>query len=301
MIESSGYTSWPFAIARYLLAPGEVYARSPAITAWPAILTLNEQKKTILRAGQKEVDPPVLLSEDGALEPFNLRAGALNHGMVSDQGQALAVPFKTGANIPLGLELMALEQKTIEDSFLVTIFKVLVENPQMTATQVLEIAQERAVLLAPVMGRIQSEDLGPMITREIDILARNSRFSWIVDEMPEQLREREEQYKIEYRSPLARAMRAQDGIAIIRTFESIPAAMSIDPNAAYVLDVPESLRELAEIHGVPAKLVRDVKAVKQLAESAAEAEQTRELVEAAPSVSEATLNAARADQLRTGT
>jgi hypothetical protein len=298
MLESSGFTSWPFGIGRYMLAPGEVYARSPAMTAWPAILTLNEEKKTVLRAGQLGVHPPVLLSEEGALGEFNMRSSALNYGLLTDQGEPLAKPFVTGGDVPLGLELMGLEKLGIEDAFLTTIFKVLIENPQMTATQVLEIAQERAVLLAPVMGRQHSENLGPMISREIDILSRNSRYAWILDEMPEQLRESEEQYRIEYRSPLARAMRAQDGVAILRTFEAAPTAISLDPNAAFVLDVPESLRTLAEINGVPAKLVRDSKMVAQLAADAAEQQATREAVEAAPSVSDATLNAAKAAQIR---
>ena len=40
----------------------------------------------------------------------------------------------------------------------------------MTATEVLERAREKGALLAPTMGRQQSEALGPMIEREIDIL-----------------------------------------------------------------------------------------------------------------------------------
>lgn len=294
IIEASGYPVWPVALGRYNVAPGEVYARSPAMECWPAILTLNEEKKTVLRAGQKEVDPPILLTEEGALEPFNLRPGALNHGLVSDEGTALAVPFKAGANIPLGLELMGLERQSIDDSFLTTIFRVLVENPQMTATQVLEIAHERAVLLAPTMGRLHSEDLGAMIPREIQLLAVNG----MLPEMPPQLAEVEDHYKIEYQSSLARAMRAQDGVAILRTFEAVPSAAAIDSNAAYVIDAPEALRELADINGVPAKLLRDRKQVEALAKAAAEQEQMRQAVEAAPSISDATLNAARAEQLR---
>ncbi|MFT3906830.1 MAG: portal protein [Steroidobacteraceae bacterium] len=193
MLEVSGYSSWPYAIGRYMLASRETYARSPAMTAWSAIMTINEEKKTILRAGQKEVDPPVLLQEEGVLESFNLRPGALNYGAVSNDGSPLAVPFKSGANVPLGLELMELEKQQIEDSFLVTVFKVLAENPQMTATQVLEVAQQKGILLAPAMGRQHSEDLGPLIEREIDIAARNG----LLPQMPDELAEAGGAYKIE--------------------------------------------------------------------------------------------------------
>ncbi|HQQ71500.1 MAG TPA: portal protein [Alicycliphilus sp.] len=300
MVKAGGYTSWPYAIGRYALAASEAYGRSPAMTAWGAILTLNEEKKTILRAGQKEVDPPVLLQEDGVLDAFNLRPGALNYGAMSMDGTPLAQAFKTGANIPLGLELMGLEQMEIEEAFLVSIFKILAEHPQMTATQVLEITQQKATLLAPMMGRQQSEDLGPLIEREIDILSRDSRNSWMLEDMPESLRERGGAYKIEYRSPLARAMRAQDGVAIVRTFEALPAAVQIDPDSALVIDVPASLRELAEINGVPAKLVRDKDTVAQMVADKAERDQAAQMAAVAPEMSQAALNAAKAESLRAG-
>lgn len=300
MVGTGGYTAWPYAIGRYMLAAKETYARSPAMACWGAILTLNEEKKTILRAGQKAVDPPLLLTEDGALEPFNLRAGALNHGTLNDEGVPLVAPLQSGANIPLGLELMELEGAEIEDSFLVTLFKVLTENPQMTATQVLEIAQQKATLLAPVMGRQHSEDLGPLIARELDIASRMSQNSWITEEMPDALRERGANYRIEYRSPLARAMRAQDGVAIMRTFEAAPTAAALDPHSVMVIDVPGSLRELAEINGMPAKLVRDQKTYDAMVAQRSQAESAAQMATAAPGISQAALNAAKSEQIRTG-
>lgn len=294
MIETLGYKTWPMAIGRYDVAPGEVYARGPAMLCWPALLTLNEEKKTVLRAGQKQVDPPILLSEDGALEPFSLRSAALNHGMVAADGTVLAVPFKTGGDVPLGLELMQLERQHIDDTFLTTVFKVLVENPQMTATQVLEVVHERAVLLAPTMGRLHSDDLGTMIAREIQILADNG---WMPD-LPDQLITARDQYKIEYQSTLARAMRSQEALAIIRMMELMPAAIQLDQNAAYVLDVPEAMREISQINGVPAKLVRDKDTVAHLAKQAAQQQQIEQAVAAAPDISKSALNAAQAEQLR---
>jgi Bacteriophage head to tail connecting protein len=300
LLQEAGYHAWPFAIGRYDLAPNETYARSPAMAAWGAILTLNEEKKTVLKAGQNVVLPPLLLTEDGALEAFNMRSGALNHGAMSAEGVPLVQALQTEANIPLGLELMEIENGEIEDSFLVTIFKILTENPQMTATQVLEIAQQKATLLAPVMGRQQSEDLGPMIARDIDIASRMSQNAWILEEMPDALRERGGSYQIEYRSPLARAMRAQDGVAIMRTFEALPAAQALDPHSTMVIDIPASVRELAEINGVPAKLIRDKKMVEQMAAMAQQQAQVAQMAAAAPGISQAALNATKADQIRAG-
>lgn len=300
ILQEGGYHEWPYAIGRYMLASGETYARSPAMECWGAILTLNEEKKTVLRAGQKAVDPPLLLTEDGALDAFNLRSSALNYGTMSADGVPLVQPLTGGENIPLGLELMGVETQEIEDSFLVSIFKILTENPQMTATQVLEIAQQKAVLLAPVMGRQHSEDLGPMIAREIGIASRDSRYAWILEEMPDALREQGGSYQIEYRSPLARAMRAQDGVAIMRTFEALPAAQALDPHSVMIVDIPGALRELSEINGVPAKLIRDQKTYEAMVAQAQQQMQMAQAVEAAPGISQAALNATKADALRLG-
>jgi hypothetical protein len=294
VLAAGGFRTFPWAIGRYMVSTRESYGRSPAMLAWPAIMTLQEQKKTVLRAGQTSVHPPILLSEDGALEAFSMRPGALNHGMITDNGTVLAQPLKTGADVPLGLELMNLEKADIRDVFLQTIFEVLVQNPQMTATQVLEIAQQKGVLLAPTMGRQHSEDLGPLIEREMDIAAE----AGLLPPLPDELLDLEDIYEVEYTSPLARAMRAGDALAITRMFEVLPGAIAIDPNAAYVLDVPESTRELADITGVPAKLVRDAKAVQAIVEQKQAEQQAAAATAAAPDLSQAALNAAKAEDLR---
>jgi hypothetical protein len=162
------------------------------------------------------------------------------------------VPFKTGANVPLGLELMALEKQDIEDAFLVTVFKVLAENPQMTATQVLEIAQQKGVLLAPTMGRQHSEDLGPLIERELDIA---SKAGSAADAARNCARSAASTNRVHARrSPGdARAGCARDHAHLrgaARGDRGRQERGLRDRRA-------RSMREVAEINGVPAKLIRD--------------------------------------------
>lgn len=300
MLSVGGYQEWPYAIGRYHLGTRETYARSPAMAGWPAICTINEEKKTILRMGQREVEPPILLTEEGLLEAFNLKNGALNYGGLNSDGTEMAKPFKTGGNIPLGLELMELEAKDIDEAFLATIFKALVDNPQMTATQVLEVVQQKATLLAPAGARHESEDIGPMIQREIGILSRMSKYAWIADEMPEALRAENGSFKIEYRSPLARAMRAADGIAISRTLEGLTTTAQLDPDVLAVFDIKGMSRELAEINGTPAKFIRDEKVVQKLIADKQAQQQATQAAAAAPDISQSVLNISKAQQLQQG-
>src|SRR6185503_28060 len=73
VVETGGYRTWPFPINRYVTAPGETYGRSPGMLALPAIKTLNEEKRILLKQGHRAVDPITLVSDDGILDGTDLR------------------------------------------------------------------------------------------------------------------------------------------------------------------------------------------------------------------------------------
>lgn len=286
MLEEGGFRSWPFGVMRYMTTPGEVYGRSPAWLALSDIKVLNAQKKTLLAAAQKVVDPPLLLPEDGVLQAFSLQPGALNYGGVNDQGQQMVHPLVTNARVDMGLDMMDKEREIISSAFLLDVFRVLVENPQMTATQTLELLQERATLMSPIGGRIESEGLGPITERELDLLAHAGQ----LPEMPPELVEAQGEYRIEYTSPMRKAMRASDGIAIARTFEAVLPLAQADATVLDGFDLPMAARELAEINGVPAKILVDLEELQAKKEQRAQQEQLAQLVQAAPAVSSAAAN-----------
>lgn len=285
-LEEGGFKNWPFAIMRCMTSPGEVYGRSPAWLALSNIKVLNAQKRTLLAAAQKVVDPPLLLPEDGVLQAFSMQPGALNYGGVSDQGQQLVHPLVTNARVDIGLDMMDKEREIISSAFLMDVFRVLVENPQMTATQTLELMQERAMLMSPLGGRIETEALGPMTERELEILERAGQ----IPPMPQELIEAQGEYKIEYTSPMRQAMRASEGIAITRTLEAVLPMAEADPTVLDSFDLPEMARTLGEVNGVPAKCLKDAEAVRAKQEARAQQQEMAAMVEAAPAVSAAAAN-----------
>jgi hypothetical protein len=170
LLSEGGYRTMPYQISRHVTAPRETYGRSPAMAVLPDIKMVNEMEKTVIRAAHKIVDPPLLLYKDGALSAFSARPNALNFGGVDDQGRQLVHPMKTGSNLPIAFEMTEQKRKLINDAFYVTLFQILVDNPRMTATEALIRAQEKGQLLAPTVSRQQSEFLGPLVERELDIL-----------------------------------------------------------------------------------------------------------------------------------
>ncbi len=285
-LEEGGYRVWPFGIARYMTSADEVYGRSPAWLVLSNIRVLNEMKKTHLKAGHRVVDPPLLASEDGILQAFSMAPGALNYGGLDAQGNQLVKPLITNARLDISLEMMDKERDIIGTAFLAEVYRALVENPQMTATQTMQLISERAVLVAPILGRLQSEFLGNTIEREIDILTEAGEGP----EMPPELIEAGGEYGIEYTSPMSRAMRASEGVAIVRTLEAVTPLAQIEPGVLDVFDLEEMARDMAEINGVAAKNMRDADQVAALKDQRAQAQQAQQLLAAAPSVTSAAEN-----------
>jgi hypothetical protein len=280
IISEGGFQTMPYAVSRYVTAPKEIYGRSPAMTVLPEIKMINEMSKTVIRAAHKIVDPPLLLQEDGVLQAFNARPGALNFGGVNERGEQMVQPLQTGARVDIGMDMMEQRRKVINDAFLITLFQILVESPNMTATEAMLRAQEKGALLAPTMGRQQSEMLGPMIERELDILAR----AGVLPPMPEAMIEMGGDVEIEYVSPLNRAQRAEEGVAILRTLESVTPLAQIDPSVMMIFNPEMIARELSEINGVPAKVLRSREEIEQMKMEQAQQAEAQQLLQAAPVV-----------------
>lgn len=295
-----GFTSFPYSISRYVTAPDEVYGRSPAMVALPDIKMLNEMAKTDIRAVHKLVDPPILLHDDGVLGggamTVNMRPGGLNVGGVNRDGRQLIQPFTTGARVDINQAKMDQRRDAIDDAFLVTLFQILVETPRMTATEALIRAQEKGMLLTPTMGRQQSEAIGPLIEREIDLLM----FHGVLPPIPDALIEAGAEYEIIYDSPMSRMQRAEELVGVQRTMELLAPFANMDPSILDVFNKDELARMTAEVSGVPMPIIRSPREVQAIREQRAQAEQEAQAVAAAQPIAGAMKDAAQANQLLQG-
>lgn len=301
IIDEGGFRTFPFAVPRYETSPNEVYGRSPAMSVLPAIKSLNEMKKTVLRAAHLQVSPPIMLSDDGALQAFNVRPNALNFGAVDANGRPMAMPFNTGARVDIGKDLMDEERAQINDAFFVTLFRILVEEPQITATEAMLRAQEKGQLLAPTMGRMQSDLLGPLIERELDILiTADAGTGQLIPEMPDVLKKHfgnGGQYDIEYQSPLNLAQQAGAGSAILNTLNAIAPLAQVDKSVLLRYDLDKAGERLGRINGVPEDIIRSDEEVAALSDQMASTQQAQQLLAAAPVAAGAAKDMAQASAL----
>ena len=287
-LRKSGYRRMPYAVSMYVTSPTEIYGRSPASLVLSDIRMLNEMSKTTIRAAHKVVDPPLLLHDDGVLGQLKTTPNAINYGGVDNNGRQLVHPLSTGARVDIGLEMMDQRRRTINDSFLVNLFQILVETPEMTATEVLERAREKGALLSPAVGRQQTELLGPMIDRELQILMSTGT----LPEMPPELIEAQGEYEIEYDSPLTRAQKAEEGVGFLRTLEAAGSMAQFDPTVLEVFDAEKALRGLASINGVPQSWMRQSEELAAMRQQREEMQQMQQMAQMGPGV-ESAANAAK--------
>jgi Bacteriophage head to tail connecting protein len=217
-----GYHEFPYAVSRYDQMPGEVYGRGPAQLTLPELKTLNAEKGMFLKTGHRAGDPVLLTADDGLIS-WDLRPGAINPGGVNSDGKPLVHILPSG-EIQITEKMMQESRGIIENMFLTPLFKTLMQNPNMTATQVVELINERAMLVAPTLGRQHSEYAGGLVPREIGLLQRMKIWSagkWqpVLPPMPDRLREAMGHYEVTDTSPLALQAKSSQGAGALRTLD----------------------------------------------------------------------------------
>jgi len=251
-----GFASFPYLVPRTATEPGELYGFSPAQQASPAMGSVNAMKKSMLRIGQKKADPPLLASDDGVLSGrLGLTPGYVNYGAINAAGQPLVRSLEVGDLNP-AKEILADERSDIDDAFLVNLFQILIETPEMTATEVVERVAEKAALAAPTMARLQGGLLGPEVERALYLISEYN--PQIMPPMPPELVEAQGEYDIIYTSPLAKGLYAEEDsgfLYMVQTSMEVATATQ-DASAMDHYNFDVAIPELAEHRSVPTRWMR---------------------------------------------
>ena len=254
LLGESGFDEFPFMVPRFVKDSVSTYGRSPAMTALPDVKMLNKMSEVTIRAAQKQIDPPLMVPDDSFMMPIRTTPGALNFYRSGTRDRL--EPLNIGANNPLGLAMEQERRNAIRQAFYVDQL-LMAQGPSMTATEVLQRNEEKMRLLGPVLGRLQSELLQPLISRSFALLLREG----LLPAAPEQLQGQD--IDIEYVSPLAKAQRLTDLQSMLRGFEVMMQVAEIAPVMDY-LDSDKLVQYLVEVTGIPARVIRSDDEVAQM-------------------------------------
>ncbi len=278
MRPESGYRTFPVATSRYAQAPAEEYGRGPAMDVLPGLKTLNVQKKVFLKQGHRAAEPVLLTYDDGLLN-LSLRPGSPNPGGVNSEGRPLVHALPAG-DINISEKMMEVEQTIINDAFLVTMFQILVETPTMSATEVMERATEKGVLLAPTVGRQSTDYVAPTVHRELDVLSSQH----LLPPMPPRLREARGLYNVKYTSPIAKQARAQHAAGFLRTVEvgTQVASATQDASVFASINMDKGMRLVADVNNVPESVMASDDEIDQKRQQRAKAAKAQQQLQAMP-------------------
>ena len=286
VLSEGGFDELPYVVPRWLKSSYELgYGRSPSMNALSDTKVLSKMSEITLRAAQKQIDPPLLVPDDGFMLPIRTVPGGLNFYRSGTRDRI--EPLNIGANQPLGLNMEEQRRNAIRQAFYVDQL-IMSQGPQMTATEVLQRTEEKMRLLGPVLGRLQAELLQPLINRCWNIMLRNKQ----LPEAPPDLAN--DRIEIEYVSPLAKAQKQTEVQGVVRMLEMMQPIASLDPGALDHIDTDGLAKHVISVLGIPASVVRGEFEVAMIREQRAQQQQQQAEMQQAMALAEGAGKAAPA-------
>ena len=272
VLAESGYDELPYVVPRWLKSSYELgWGRSPSMNALADTKVLQKMSEITLRAAEKQIDPPLMVPDDGFMLPIRTVPGGLNFYRSGTRDRL--EPLSVGANNPLGLNMEEQRRAAIRQAFYVDQL-IMGEGPQMTATEVIQRTEEKMRLLGPVLGRLQAEMLQPLINRCWNIMLKAKQ----LPPAPPGLGDVE----IEYVSPLAKAQKQSEVQGIVRMIEMMQPLAGIDPSVIDHLDADGLAKHVIKVLGMPASVVRGEREIQTIREEReAQQAQQQEMAQAA--------------------
>lgn len=254
MLGEGGY--WDFPYVRYAwnnsgLSP---FSEGPVAIALGEIKSLNEMSKNELISHQVLVRPPIAVAGKN-MQRLNFNPGAVNPGLINGEGQPLFAPLNAGVRPDFASTIIEARRLGLREMLYLNLWQILLESPDMTATEALIRAQEKGELLGPV-GISMNDGLSMMVDREIGIIGRKGAFAEGSPlAMPETMSERE--VAPTFTSPLDRLRRMGELVGVQRLTEVVFQIAQFKPEVLTRLDVDEVIDTAQEILGAPTRILVD--------------------------------------------
>ena len=286
-----------YIIPRWQTVSGSQYAFSPAtITALPDARLLQAMTYTLLEAGEKATNPPLVATQDVVRSDVAVYAGGITW-MDKDyderMGNALRPLNQDLRGLPFGQDQILDSRAMLMQAFFLNKLTLPERAPEMTAYEVGQRVQEYIRGALPIFEPMESDYNGGICETTFNTLMRLGVFG-SPREIPPQLLN--DGVDFEYESPLHDAIEEQKGQKFLETKAMIAEALDLDRGAAYVMDARVALRDALNGVGVPPSWLNDETEVEQMVEDAAQAEEQQMNLEQALQGSEIAKNTAQAGQ-----
>lgn len=274
--------SWTpiYTIPRWATVSGYAYPYSPAsVIALPDARLLQAMTHTILRAGEKATDPPMVgvgeaIRGDLALHPGGFTSVDAEYD--ERLGQVLRPLTVDKSGLPFGLEMADRQREEIRDAFyLNTLSMPPVGGAEMTAYEVGQRVQEYIRNALPLFEPMEDDYNGQLCEITFETLLREGAFGPMED-IPASIRGAETQFQFE--GPLSDMIDKDKGQRFMQAKAIIAEAAAVDPSAANIMNFKETLRDVLSGVGTPAKWLHSPEEVAAKEDQEAAAQEQAQLL-----------------------
>lgn len=246
-LEVKGFNEFPYVTPRWVKMAGETYGRGPGEKALGPAKALNVMRETVIAGAQKVVDPPLQAPDDGFIMQVNTTPGGITYYRAGSQDRI--EPVFNDSRIDFGYQAIDQERIQVREAFYTDQLK-LREGPQMTATEVAERVEQALRFMGPMLGRLETEFLGPMVSRVFNLADRADK----LPQPPQQIDGQE--LKVRYSSVMAMQQRMSEINNIRRTMQEAGPFLTLNPDLAMMFAGDEAVRYIAKLTNFPQELIR---------------------------------------------
>lgn len=268
LLLESGYHEMPVIVPRWNKIPNSDYAVGPYDDVLPDVKSLNHLVKMMLTNVDMKVYGMMIIKDDGVINPNTAVLGARRYIVAGDTNSVK--PFTPGGDFNIAVAEYQRMERNIRRGLMADQLQPQADGPALTATEVQVRLNLIRQLLGPVYGRLSAEFLQPLLDRCFGLALRAGLFG----EVPRSLAGRD--FYPEYSSPLARAQKQEDIVAMDQFEGALIGAANARPEVLDLYDFDGAARYRAMLNGVPEKLLKDERAVKRIREDRAARQQAQQ-------------------------
>ncbi|WP_194315345.1 portal protein [Klebsiella pneumoniae] len=275
LLRESGFDEFPIMAPRWEVNGEDVYGSScPGMIALGQVKALQLEQKRKSQLIDKATNPPMVGPSSLRNQRVSLLPGDITYiDQVTGQDG-----FKPAYLVnPNTADLLADIQDTrqiINSAYFVDLFMMLqnINTRSMPVEAVIEMKEEKLLMLGPVLERLNDECLNPLIDRTFSIMARKN----LLPPPPDVLQGMP--LRIEYISVMAQAQKSIGLSSLSSTVGFIGQLAQAKPEALDKLNVDQAIDAFAEMSGVSPTVIVPQERVEQVREQRAQQQQQQQMV-----------------------
>ena len=292
--------SWDlqYIIPRWQTVSGSQYAYSPAlIAALPDARLIQSMTLTLLEAGEKSANPPMIATQEAIRGDISVYAGGITMADSSyDErlGEVLRPISQNYSGLPMAIDLQRDTRQMIASAFFLDKISLPMMSGERTAFEISQRVSEYIRNALPLFEPLETDYNGAIYEMTFNDLFRRGVFG-SVEDMPDSLSGKE--IKFVFDSPLTQALGAEKGQMFAQNKDLLLAASQIDPSAVNMIDVKAALKDVMIGIRTPAIWLRDEEQLAEMDAAAAQEKLTQQTIamaqqggQAAESLSRAAVN-----------